>query len=150
VAGGPGPRHSTGSGHVYQGRFKSFSVRDDEYHPDYLAEVTRRQDEAEVLVFNYDMVIRHDDGREQVVPNDPARSKGELFARNIANPIPVAHWRSWMEQYGGFEEIHWLLDDWTVWRRFAGNGVEFLFVPHRSRPYSRSLPARANGMAHPL
>jgi len=118
-----------------RGRFVCYLDQDDEYYPHYRAEIARLQDRAEVLVFNYDMILPGEDGQERVIRADPGSQRGELFAKNIANPIAVAHRRSLVDKFGGFEEIHWLVDDWTVWKRFGRGGTEFLFVPQTSGRY---------------
>ena len=118
-----------------RGQLATYLDHDDEYYPDYLAQVARLQDRGEVLVFNLDVI---DDDRDPLVPVrtwEPARTSGELFARNIVVPLGAAHRRALWEKAGGLNELLPTGEDDDFLRRVARTGVAFAYVPFKGGRY---------------
>lgn len=132
-------RHSTGRTIVYLDC-------DDEFYPNYLEQVARLRDRADILIFGYDYLAEGEDFARARTWN-PAPDKHLFFERNLSTPLGVAHRRELWAGVGGFDESLWCQEDWDFWKRLARTGSEFLFIPLRSgiyrfRPGSRSLAPR--------
>jgi glycosyltransferase involved in cell wall biosynthesis len=143
-----------------RGQFITYLDQDDEYHPDYLAQVRRLADGADVLVFGYDLVYDdagatispHPDplpkGEGRIVSWDPGSVQQSMFSRNIAAPLGMAHRRTLLDTVGGFNEMLWQGEDWDFWKRLARPGAEFVFLPLRSG--RKHVPTRSAERApHP-
>ena len=117
-----------------QGRFVTYLDHDDEYYSDYLANVARLGDKADVLMFGYDFV--YDDGPIGDRPPswNPRLVRQSFFVQCIATPLGVAHRRQLWEKVGGFNEA-WCQEDADLWRRMARAGAEFIFLPLKSGRY---------------
>jgi glycosyltransferase involved in cell wall biosynthesis len=107
---------------------------DDEFYPDYLEQVARLCDRADVLIFGYDYVIDGED-LSQARTWDPTPRRQIFFEKNLSTPLGVAHRRGLWGRVGGFDESAWIQEDWDFWKRLARTGAEFLFVPLRSGLY---------------
>ena len=116
------------------GRFITYLDQDDEYYPDYLANVLRLGENTDVLMFGYDFA--YEDGpMGNRPPNwDPGLVRQLLFMQHIATPLGVAHRREFWEKTGGFNEA-WCEEDTDFWRRMARAGARFTFVPLKSGLY---------------
>lgn len=130
-----------------RGKWPAFLDSDDELRPDYLEQVHRHRDRADVLIFSYDTVA--DDGPaagpRACEPWDPGPFREWFFAKNLMNPLIVAHRRELWERVGGFGEDVWYQEDWDYWKRLARAGASFLYLPIRSGIYhlrANSLTAR--------
>ncbi len=108
---------------------------DDEYYPDYLANVARLHGKADVLVFGYDFI--YEDGPTGSRPPswDPGRTRQFIFAQSIVTPLGVAHCRALWETVGGFNEMVSVNEDWDFWKRIARAGANFAFLPLKSGRY---------------
>jgi glycosyltransferase involved in cell wall biosynthesis len=118
-----------------RGEFITYLDHDDEYYPDYLAQVVQLQDQSDVLVFGYDMI--HDDGDAKGRQSswDPSQVRGNLFLSCIVTPLGVAHRRSLAEQLGGFNELLWHDEGTDFWRRLARRGARFVYLYAKSGRY---------------
>ena len=79
--------------------------QDDEYYPDYLANVARLRDKADVLVFGYDFVYEDGPAGERPPSWNPGSVRQFLFAEAIVTPLGVAHRRELWQKAGGFNEL---------------------------------------------
>ena len=116
------------------GRFITYLDQDDEYHSDYLANVARLGENADVLMFCYDFVYEDGPAENRPPSWDPGQVRHLFFAQHIATPIGVAHRREFWEKTGGFNEA-WCEEDSDFWRRMARAGAKFIFVPLKSGLY---------------
>ena len=64
-----------------RGPMVSYLDQDDEYYPDYLANVARLRDKADVLVFGYDFVYEDGPAGERPPSWDPGRVRQFLFVQ---------------------------------------------------------------------
>ena len=87
-----------------RGPLVSYLDRDEEYYPDYLANVARFRDRADVLLFGYDFVYEDGPLGERPASWDPGRARQLFFAQNIVTPLGVAHRRELWRKAGGFNE----------------------------------------------
>jgi len=133
-----------------RGEFIAYLDHDDEYYPDYLAQVAQMRDKGDVLVFGYDMIF--DDGEAQGRKTiwDPGRVRDDFFASCIVTPLGVAHRCALVERVGGFNELLWRNEDWDFWKRLARAGARFTFVQAKSglfhvRSGSLSRTGKPNG-----
>jgi glycosyltransferase involved in cell wall biosynthesis len=110
---------------------------DDEYHPDYLAQVHTWRSAADVLVFAYDLLEERPGmpGLGQVRTWDPAPGRDRLTQECIVTPLGVAHRRDLLEAVGLFDESLSFEVDWDLWKRLARAGASFLFLPLKSGRY---------------
>ena len=101
---------------------------DDEYYPDYLANVARHRDKADMLVFGYDFA--YEDGPTGSRPPswDPGAIRQFFFVDCIVTPLGVAHRRSLCARAGGFSESLSRDEDPDLWRRMARIG-DYVVVP---------------------
>jgi glycosyltransferase involved in cell wall biosynthesis len=129
-----------------QGEVLAFLDRDDEYYPDYLANVRRLCQEADVLIFGYDYVYEDGPAGQRMPSWDPASVRQDLFLQNIVMPLGVAHWRRWWEKAGGFHEGSWQ-PDWDYWKRLVRAGARFEFPSLKSGRY-HARPTGASRRAH--
>ena len=75
------------------GRFITYLDQDDEYYPDYLANIGRLGDAADVLMFGYDFAYEDGPVGNRPPSWDPGRVRELLFVQHIATPLGVAHRR---------------------------------------------------------
>jgi glycosyltransferase involved in cell wall biosynthesis len=129
-----------------EGEVLAFLDRDDEYYPDYLANVRRLCPEADVLVFGYDYVYEDGPAADRMPSWNPASIRQDLFLQNIVMPLGVAHWRKWWQKAGGFHEGSWQ-PDWDYWKRLVRVGARLDFPPLKSGRYHVRLTG-ANRRAH--
>ena len=139
---GPGAARNEAILHA-AGEMIAYLDCDDEFYPDYLEQVARLRDRADVLIFGYDYLADGDDP-SQARAWDPTHYSRLFFEKNLSTPLGVAHRRDLWVQAGGFDEALWCQEDWEFWKRLARTGAEVLYVPLRSGLYrfrkgSRSL-----------
>jgi len=129
---GPGAARNAGL-QVARGEWVVYLDHDDQYYPDYLEQVARHADEADVLVFAYD-IVSAEDGR-RIAAWEPGTARDELYSAHIAMPLAVAHRRRLLDKTGGFNELLWWEEDAEFLRRLARCGAEFRFLPQKSGQY---------------
>ena len=105
---------------------------DEEYHPDYFANVVKHQNKGDVLVFCYDLVSSRSEVGDSTLTWDPATAQQDFFLRSIFLPLGVAHRRSWISRIGSFNELLWCDAEADYWRRLARAGASFAFLPQKS------------------
>lgn len=120
---------------------------DDEYYPDYLEQVVRLSQQAQILIFGYDYCVEGDKS-SSIRFWEPTQHSHTFFERNLTTPLGLAHHRSLLNQVGGFNELLWCQEDWDYWKRLVRTGARVRFVPQRSGLYrfrqgSRSLAPKA-------
>jgi glycosyltransferase involved in cell wall biosynthesis/GT2 family glycosyltransferase len=103
----------------------------DEFYPDYLAVVAKNWNEADVLIFHYDLLFEDAPLDTPLETWSPDNTRNRLFCDSIA-ALAVAHRRSLIERVGAFNELLWTNEDTELWRRFARSGAEFRFLVHKS------------------
>jgi len=110
---------------------------DDEFYPDYLANVSARKSNADVLVFAYDLLEERQAhvAVGQLTTHHPSRVRTLLMQQNIAVPLGVAHRRALLDKTGLFNEAAYYESDWDMWKRFARARALFLFVDVKSGLY---------------
>jgi GT2 family glycosyltransferase len=118
-----------------RGEFVAYLDQDDEYHPDYLAQVARLHGRADVLVFGYNLVSEDGQAGHRPAACDPAAHRNDFFLHCIVTPLGVAHRRQLWTTAGGFNEMWCFGEDWDFWKRLARAGAEFLFLPIKSGRY---------------
>ncbi len=126
------------------GPLVTYLDQDDEYYPDYLANVARLYDKADVLVFGYDFV--YDDGPAggRLPSWEPGAVRQFLFAEAIVTPLGVAHRRELWQKVGGFNEA-WCEEDSDLWRRMARAGAKFTCVAVDQVLATETVPPGSGG-----
>ena len=119
---------------IARGEMFAYLDRDDEYYPQYLADLRRLCDRADVLVFGYDYVYEDGPAEGRLPTWTPAAVAGDLFLQNIVMPLGVAHGRKWWEKAGGFHEGCWQ-PDWDYLKRLVRAGARLEFPPLKSGRY---------------
>jgi glycosyltransferase involved in cell wall biosynthesis len=147
---GPGAARNLGLRHA-GGPMITYLDCDSEYHPDYLEQVARSHDQADVLVFRYQCLADSANGytgRDGTW--DPALLQGDLFwlGGEVVAPLGVAHSRELALRVGGFDENLWWDVDGDLLKRMARAGGSFIYLQSSSGRYhicegtrSRSLVA---------
>ena len=90
-----------------RGEIVCYLDHDDEYYPDYLANVARHRDKAEVLVLGYDFAYEDGPAGSRPPSWDPGAVREYFFVDCIVTPLGVAHRRSLALRVGGFNESLW-------------------------------------------
>ena len=85
--------------------------REDEYYADYLANVARVRDKADVLVFGYDFVYDDSPAGSRPPSWDPGRVRQFLFEQCVVTPLGVAHRRELWQKTGEA----WCEEDSDLW-----------------------------------
>jgi glycosyltransferase involved in cell wall biosynthesis len=117
-----------------RGQWIVYLDQDDEYYPDYLAQVAQFGPHADVLMFCYDFCYEDGPPRGRPTVWEPRRFRHRLFSISISTPLGVAHRRDLWEKAGGFNEL-WCVEDWDLWKRMARTGANFAFHPQKSGLY---------------
>jgi len=73
---------------------------DDEFYPDYLANIARVSNRGDVLLFQFDWEYRDPNGKTKVFIWDPSEFRDRLFNQNPAGILGVAHRRELIESLG--------------------------------------------------
>jgi glycosyltransferase involved in cell wall biosynthesis len=132
--GGPAAARNAGLWHT-TGDLVAYLDCDDEYYPDYLDQVDRFGDRAEVLVCGYDLVYDDAGPNSLRMAWDPGRRRDRLFVENIVTPLGVAHRRDLWAAVGGFDESLRFEEDWDFWKRLARAGASVDYLPFKSGLY---------------
>jgi glycosyltransferase involved in cell wall biosynthesis len=103
----------------------------DEFYPDYLEHVARHRDEADVLVFGYDLVHKNDAVVEHVAKRYPPAGRNVFALRPVAS-LGIAHRAAIVEQVGGFHELLLHHEDSPLWRRLKEATARLAFLPLKS------------------
>jgi glycosyltransferase involved in cell wall biosynthesis len=88
-----------------RGRFVSYLNQDDEYYPEHLAHVVQFGEQADALVFDYDLLYGDGPANGRPTAWDSAAARGDFFVTDIIAPLGVAHRRELWEKIGGFNEL---------------------------------------------
>jgi hypothetical protein len=131
---GPAAARNEGLRHAV-GTMVAYLDHDDEYYEDYLERVQRFRGRADVLVFRYDTIRDDRAAKLQAATQSPIASHKQIFTRNIATPLGIAHRRSLWRRVGGFDERLRYQEDWDLWKRFARTGASFFYLADRSGIY---------------
>ena len=118
-----------------RGEFVVYLDRDDEFYPDYLANVRRHAGKGDVLMVGYDFVYEDGPADGRPAAWQPAEVRQFLFGETISTPLGMAHRRAWWEKAGGFNEALGYEEDFDFCRRLARAGAKFVFLPLKSGRY---------------
>jgi glycosyltransferase involved in cell wall biosynthesis len=75
---------------ITRGQWIAYLDQDDEYYPDYLAQVAQVGQEADVLMFCYDFFCEDGPPRGRPTVWEPKRLRRRLFSINLSTPFGVA------------------------------------------------------------
>ena len=101
------------------------------------ANVYARHDQADVLVFAYDLVEERPEAEQigRLTTHEPSRVRMQLMQTNIVTPLGVVHRRALLDRTGRWDESIHFEGDWDLWKRFAKARALFLFVNLKSGLY---------------
>lgn len=131
---GPAAARNEGLRHA-AGALIAYLDHDDEYYPCYLGRLDEFGGRADVLVSRHDLVRDDVPFKSRTRTWAPGAHHEQIFIRNIATPLGIAHHRELCGRIGGFDEQLRYEEDWDLWKRFARADASFLYLSGRSGLY---------------